>query len=343
MSRPLRITEPGLWHHVMNRGLGKRMTFADDQDRTRFLELVAVCGKRWGLRTFSFCLMPNHYHLFVCDEHGNLSRAMRHLDGVYTQFFNRRHGRDGALFRGRFRDRVVEAETYALEVVRYLHFNPVDAGLVERAADYPWSSHRDYLSARRPEWLHTKEIWDLFGEDTAAGRRRFDEFVHQSADRKIQDAVSAEAWGSLLGSEPFIDAWRVKLRQGRQYTDPELTAAQRLRSWTTDEVIEAACDVFAADRRSIVRGARGKENEPRSLALLVCRDTTPATLTDLGELFHLTPGAISSLAHRIRGRVDGDQASGEAHRRLLDRLSERALAKAKRDPTGIHQFIDRIC
>ena len=326
----------------MNRGLGKRRTFADEHDRTRFLELVAVCDKRWSLRTFSFCLMPNHYHLFVCDDHGHISRAMRHLDSVYTQSFNRRHGRDGSLFRGRFRDRVVEAETYALEIVRYIHFNPVDAGLVESAADYPWSSHRDYLSGGRPDWLHTGEIWDLFGEDTAEGRDRFDAFVHQRVDRKIRDSLSAKAWKPLLGSDTFVEAWRERLRQDSRYSDREVTDAQRLRSWSPDEVIAAACDLFSVEKRAILYGKRGKENEPRSLALLVCRDTTPATLAELGQLFHLTAGTISSLAHRVRSRVESDEAVGTAHRSLLERLAERSRDRAKRDPTGIHQFIDRI-
>jgi len=342
MARPLRITEPGLWHHIMNRGLGKRRTFHDDHDHIRFLDLVADCGERWSLRTFSFCLLPNHYHLFVCDDHGNLSRAMRHLDSVYTQYFNRRHGRDGPLFRGRFRNRVVELETYALEVVRYLHFNPVEAGLVEKAGDYPWSSHRNYLTGKCPDWLFTKEIWDVFGEDTAAGRRRFDEFVHRRADRRVREAVASTRWRPFLGSDEFLEAWRERLRQDKKYSDPEVPEARRLRSWDAAEVIAAACEAFSVDRRSVVYGVRGKQNIPRGVALLVCRDTTPATLGQLGELFHVIPGAISSLAHRTRSRLETDESVRMAHDRLLERLVARSQAKAKRDPTGIRQFIDRI-
>jgi len=326
----------------MNRGLGKRRTFNDKYDRERFLELVADCNARWDLRTLSFCLMPNHYHLLVCDEHGRLSRALRHLDGVYTQYYNRRHGRDGSLFRGRFQNRIVEVEAYALEVVRYLHVNPVEAGLVEKAGEYPWSSHRDYLSASRPDWLHVQEIWDLFGEDTDAGRRRLDEFVHRRANRKIMAVLSASAWSPFLGSDAFIDAWREKLRQDGRYSDPEVPAARRLRAWGPDEVIAAACEEFGVSRHSIVHGGRGKRNEPRAVALLVCRDSTPATLAELGQLFHLTPATISSLSHRIRERVQSRESTGEDHRRLLERLAQNARARAKKDPTGIHQFIDRI-
>ncbi len=88
---------------------------------------------------------------------------MRYLNGVYTQSYNRRHGRDGPLMRGRFRTRLVQSERYLAELVRYIHANPVDAGLVDRARDYHWSSHRHYLDGQPPEWLETREVLARFG------------------------------------------------------------------------------------------------------------------------------------------------------------------------------------
>jgi len=156
MARPLRIAVPNGWHHVMNRGLARRVVFGDDDDRQGFLDLLTQCGRRWEVWASAVVLLPNHYHVVLHDRRGNLSRAMRHLDGVYTQRFNRRHNRDGPLMRGRFRSRLVQEERYLLEVVRYVHSNPVRAGLVARAGDYPWSSHRHYLSQRKsPQWLRT--------------------------------------------------------------------------------------------------------------------------------------------------------------------------------------------
>ena len=142
MSRPLRISKPGLWHHVMNRGLGRRHVFTD-LDYEVFLALLAECRDRWGIETHAFCLMSNHFHLLLKDPQGHLSRAMRHLTGVYTQRIHRRDGGDGPIFRGRFRSRLVQDGAYVLEAARYIHMNPVAAGLVRRAGDYRWSSHRD--------------------------------------------------------------------------------------------------------------------------------------------------------------------------------------------------------
>ena len=120
----------------MNRGGSGQAVFLCDEDREGFLELVGTCTARWGLDTYALVLMTNHYHLLVHDVRGQLVRAMRHLNGVYTQRFNARHGRDGSLFRGRYRSRVVQEERYLAEVVRYIHFNPVRAKMVSRTGDY---------------------------------------------------------------------------------------------------------------------------------------------------------------------------------------------------------------
>ena len=109
MSRPLRIQFPGAVYHVMNRGAARQPTFTDDRDCQAFLDTIAEAFRLWGIEVFAYCLMGNHYHLCLRTPKGNLSRVMRHVDGIYTQRFNRRHGRDGALFRGRYKAIVVDA------------------------------------------------------------------------------------------------------------------------------------------------------------------------------------------------------------------------------------------
>ena len=185
MVRPLRLIEPNLWHHTMNRGQCGREIFWDDEDRERFLDLVGDCGKRWNVWVYAYCLMSNHYHLLLHDEDGRLDRAMRHIDGVYTQWFNRKYRRDGALMRGRYRSRVVQSEQYVVEVVRYLHMNPVDAGLAERAGDYEWSSHRAYLGHEVIGWLRVDEVLGLLGLELGAHGRDFDAFVHEAVDSDL--------------------------------------------------------------------------------------------------------------------------------------------------------------
>lgn len=136
MSRPLRILYPGAVYHVMNRGLAKRATFLEEADHARFVELLEDLAQRWRVRIFAYCCMTTHFHLLLQTPDPNLPRIMRHLGGLYTQRFNRTYGRDGPLFRGRYKAIVVQAEAYLLQVVRYIHLNPVAADLTHDPGAY---------------------------------------------------------------------------------------------------------------------------------------------------------------------------------------------------------------
>ncbi|MDY6822236.1 MAG: transposase [Thermodesulfobacteriota bacterium] len=123
--------------------------FAGKKDYQCFVALLQETSEMWGIRIAAYCLMPNHYHLLVHTPHANLSQSMRHVNGIYTQRYNRRHGCDGQLFRGRYKAIVVEEDSYLLQLVWYIHKNPVKAGVVESPDDYPWSSHNAYMSGAK--------------------------------------------------------------------------------------------------------------------------------------------------------------------------------------------------
>jgi len=124
MARPLRIEYEGAVYHVTSRGNAGAEIFLEDVDRMRFLEVLASTVERFGWICHAYCLMTNHYHLLVETPEPNLSRGMQHLNGVYTQWFNRQHSRFGHLVQGRFKSIVVEKESYLLELARYIVLNP---------------------------------------------------------------------------------------------------------------------------------------------------------------------------------------------------------------------------
>jgi len=142
MARPLRIEFPGAVYHITSRGNALQDIYVDDADREAFLDVLTRVVERFHWLCHAYCLMGNHYHLLVETLEPTLSRGMRQLNGVYTQRFNRRHGRAGHLFGGRFKAILVEREAYLLELCRYVVLNPVRAGLVRAAKDWPWSSYR---------------------------------------------------------------------------------------------------------------------------------------------------------------------------------------------------------
>jgi REP-associated tyrosine transposase len=118
MSRPLRIEYPDAWYHVMNRGRRAERIFSDDQDYAMLVELLREASAAWNILICAFCLMPNHYHLLVQTPDANIARSMRHINGVYTQRFNRRHGCDGQLFRRRYTSILVDADSYLFPLAR---------------------------------------------------------------------------------------------------------------------------------------------------------------------------------------------------------------------------------
>ena len=177
MARPLRLNRAGLWYHVTSRGNERKAIYRDDRDRRHFIELFAGWRELFRLRLHAYVLMPNHYHLLLQTQEANLSRAMQWLNTSYTIWFNRRHQRAGHLLQGRFKAVVVDADTWALGLSRYVHLNPVRThqmeldkeqqrahrrGLAERASSevvqerlallrhYPWSSYRVYAGYEKP-------------------------------------------------------------------------------------------------------------------------------------------------------------------------------------------------
>jgi REP element-mobilizing transposase RayT len=150
MPRPLRIQYPGAVYHVMNRGNGRQAIFADATDAQRFIELLGEIAAPLDWRCFAYCLMTNHYHLVVQTPHPNLSDGMQAFAARYTQAFNRRHRRDGHLFRGRFKAILVERESYLVPLIRYVVLNPVLADLVQDPAAWRWSSYRATAGAIAP-------------------------------------------------------------------------------------------------------------------------------------------------------------------------------------------------
>ncbi len=132
MARPLRIEFSGALYHVTSRGDGQEAIYLDDGDRVLFMEVLGEACEQYNWVVHSWCQMTNHYHLLIETPEGNLSKGMRHLNGVYTQRFNRKHQRVGHVFQGRFKAILVEKEAYLLELARYHCFESCAGGNGDR-------------------------------------------------------------------------------------------------------------------------------------------------------------------------------------------------------------------
>lgn len=215
MARPLRIEFPGALYHVTTRGNARQDIFLDDEDRQRFLGVLAHVVSRFHLRLYAYCLMNNHFHLVVETPEANLSKAMRQLNGVYTQSFNRRHGRVGHVLQGRFKAIVVDRESYLLELCRYVVLNPVRVRTTRKADTYPWSSYQATAGlVSVPPFLTVDWVLSQFGHQRAAAQRKYRAFVAEGIGYGSPwEHVRGQV---LLGSERFVERLAPELQDTRR-------------------------------------------------------------------------------------------------------------------------------
>jgi putative transposase len=172
----------------MNRGASRQRIFLDENDRKVFLNLFGETSDLFTIQIHAYCLLDNHYHLIIDTPQGNISRSKRHLNGIFTQRFNRKHRSDGSIFRGRYKAILIDADSYLLEVMRYIHLNPVRANIVETPEQYLWSSHNAYLERwPAPTWLVRDEVLGRFGQKLNQSRKRYREFIQAGIPSEIEE------------------------------------------------------------------------------------------------------------------------------------------------------------
>ena len=299
MARPLRLEFEDAYYHVMNRALERRRIFEFDRDHEYFQSLLLDVADRWKVKFFAYCLMGSHYHLFVQTPMGNISRVMRHVDGLYAQYFNRTRRRDGPLFRGRFKAIVVEADSYLLSLVRYIHLNPVKAGLAEDPAAYPWSSHLLYMTPdKKAAWLERETVMSNF-----SNAENFDDFVCQGNDKSLEAFYKRKRFSPFMGSEAFIGSMLKKPAQNSEVGRAEATPYFP----DLDSLAERVGQYYEASRMSIVSGRFGKLNAPRNMAIYLAGRKAGFSYADIKRQFNLgTDSAVTRACQRVVIRLQKD-------------------------------------
>ena len=320
MARPLRIAYPYAWYHVLNRARRSERIFSEKSDYHAFVELLEESAEMWNLRVAAYCLMDNHYHILIQTPEANISRAMRHIDGVYTQRYNRAHSCDGQLFRGRYKSILVDGDSYLLQLVRYIHRNPVKARIVRKPEDYMWSSHKGYLSiSNKWKWLHKEFIFSLLTEDRSRWVNQYRRFVASEKDADIAAVLEAEKWPVVLGPEKFID-W-VKGKYYASKTDPEIIQTEDLLP-TADHIKVVICKFYKVDEATLYESRRGEFNEPRNVTIYMIRKLRRDDLQLIAETLRAkTRSSISSALERMRKRMIEDPALKARVDKIVENIS----------------------
>jgi putative transposase len=199
-----RFEVPGGFWHLTNRGVAKCDIYKDDFDRLRFLALLARAVELYGWTVVAYCLMNNHFHLFIQTLEPTLSAGAKMILEEYAKGFNRKYDRTGHLFQGRFAAQLVDNASYGLNVARYIVLNPERAGLVERACDWRWSSYRATAGLiEGPRWLDPSAVLAEFDPlDPVRASALYKDFVLEGRGRNESpwDHIRHQ---SILGSEDF--------------------------------------------------------------------------------------------------------------------------------------------
>ena len=290
MPRKPRLHVPGGFFHVILRGNGRSDIFFAREDRSIWESLIADAVRRYEHRIHAYCWMTNHTHMAIQSGPEPLAQFITYIAGNYARRMNIRMQRTGHLFERRYRAFLVQDDTYLLELVRYIHMNPVRAGLVDRCDDYEWSSHSAYLDSGRPEWLTVDCVLQMFGQSDECAQRNYAQFINEPQEDSIQTLLRAgcKRDSRYIGS----DDWLEKIKT----VEPCVGAQKNL-----NEIIVEHCRNHAVTEAEL--SSTSRSHKLAAIRAEIATDAVAAqsaTITEVAKRFGRSQPALSRTMRRLR-------------------------------------------
>ncbi len=322
MARPLRIEYPGAYYHVINRGNGGEKVFKRIGDKKKFLEYLEKTVKRFSLKLHTYCLMTNHYHLLIETPQQNLSVAIQWLNVSYAAYYNRRHKRNGHIFQGRYKAVLIDADEYLGQLSRYIHLNPVRAGMVTAAGQYPWSSYSAFIGkTKAPAWLETGGLLGYFGKQKKRAIRNYRNFVEGIDAKTLEDPGKNIVGGFILGGTDFV-GWVRETFLSKMDGKREISQLNKLKSRPSlKNILQAVCEEFRCSEEDILARGR-KKNKVRDIAIYLARDFSGLSCKEAGAFFSGISGAAITMRYK---QVAGDIARDKSLRRKANRIRKHLM------------------
>jgi len=310
MARKPRIHLPGGFYHVMLRGNAGQDIFLSDADRYHLYLLMQEGVERFGHRIHAFCCMSNHIHMAIQVADIPLSRIMQNLSFRHTQWMNKRRRRMGHLFQGRYAAILVDADNYLLELIRYIHLNPLRAGMVEDAAAWRWSSHKAYLGKESLPWLTTEWVLGSFSKRLGEAIRRYSFFVADGSNAVANDFQRGKKDSRILGDDVFAE--RVLAGQGEKEVSISL-----------DECIHIVCKRYELTEADLaMKDQRRKPSEARAVIGWVAKQDGGFTLSEVARRFGRDVATLSISVRRLQDRAFKDEALKGQLQLILDECKD---------------------
>ncbi len=305
----------------MNRGRRSEVIFSEKEDYSEFLDLLIEISEIWNANIAAYCLMPNHYHVLLQTPEGNISRCMRHLNGLYTQRFNRMHGFDGQLFRGRYKSILVCDDSHLLQLVRYIHKNPVKAGMVKEMGEYEWSSYKGYLSySRKWKWLHKDYIFSMITPKKKGRLKPFIKFMQEDDSQEVTNLFSKKNLPSIFGPESFIT--KIKEKYYFSKTDYEIPESKSLAP-SPDDILSVICGYYNVSFNELLVTRRGVFNKPRNVAIYLLRNLRGDNLNDIKKIFKINAySTVSSIIQSVSKLTKFDRKLRQQIEEIKNKISK---------------------
>lgn len=301
MARQLRIEYEGAFYHITSRGNQRERIFWDDKDREEFKRILKRTKERYGYLLHAYVLMDNHYHLLMETPHANIKQAMQNINTSYAVSVNKRHGRYGHLFQGRYKAFIVDKESYLLELSRYIHLNPIRAKIVQKPEDYKWGSYRAYIGAG-DGITDTEDTLYAFSKKRAIAIKKYKEFVKAGLS---EASPLKKAVGSILGNETFREKIIKHIRGKPDKTEiPEIKKIEKKHK--TKEIIEAAAKYYGLRYEELIKRKKATEGQ-RKKAIYLCKQLSGQTNAEVGRIFGISLQAVTNACRDVERKMIGDR------------------------------------
>ena len=309
MARKPRIHYPGACYHVILRGNARQDIFFEDGDRYRFFLLMQEGIERYGHRIHAFCLMTNHIHLVIQVADVPLPRIMQNLTFRYTRWANWSQGKSGHLFQGRYKAVLVDADAYLIQLVRYLHLNPVRAGITTDPSLYPWSSHRAYCGTEKIHWLCTDFVLASFDNHADIAMQRFVTFVTDALDEGHRPEFHGLGCcdSRLLGDDSFAE----RVLSDNNEIQPFKTSIRELAS--------AVCRYYCVEEGELQKKTH-RASHLRAMLAWLALDTEGCTLTEVADMTGRDITTLSCIVKKLRVKAMTDLYLLEDRRAILENV-----------------------
>ena len=301
MARPLRIEFENAYYHVTSRGNVCKPLYRIRSDRTRFLDYLLEAKRKYRFKLYAYVLMTNHYHLVLETLLPNLSKIMHYLNSCYANYFKVRHQHIGHIFQGRYKALLVEKDAYLLELVRYVHLNPVRANIAEDLNKYPWSSLGEYLEMES-DLVNVEDILLYFDNRKREARKALLSFLleEKKYDEGELEWLKKPFGGYIVGRRDFIKRVLTQLNE-----EPPLKDIARGREMEDSEclvrrILGAIVHEFGMSKDIILKSVK-KEVLGRDVAIYMIKTNTGLKNASIGEIFGgISYSAVSHAVSRVK-------------------------------------------